>query len=184
MMTPSFMMAMRSPMDGLVQIMGDEDGGFAKRLRQLAELVLKLAADQGSSAENGLVHQDDSGSAVSARQGRRVAACRPTALTGKRIAQSVSPTLASAALAARCLSSLATPCTSSPKAAFWSDVPFAAAGPRFERPCRYGGRGFRAGVAASIVANVAAPDQNPPRLGSSAGSKAGSASTYLSPTGP
>lgn len=47
--------------DSFLKVMGDENGGFAKRFRQLPEFVLQLAADKGVERAERLVHENDLG---------------------------------------------------------------------------------------------------------------------------
>ena len=47
--------------DGLVQIVGDEEGRLVQLLGELEELVLQLTADQGIEGAEGLVHQEHIG---------------------------------------------------------------------------------------------------------------------------
>ena len=47
--------------DRLIEVVGDENGGLAEVLGQLAELVLQLAADQRVERAERLIHQDDFG---------------------------------------------------------------------------------------------------------------------------
>ena len=46
-------------LEGLVQVVGDEDDGLAHLLLQVDEFVLHVAADEGVKGAEGLVHEQD-----------------------------------------------------------------------------------------------------------------------------